>query len=328
MLLVNGYGPFLSVSLWPVRIAAYASPPILLCASILALLRRRFGYVLALAGALIVLPWFALTENLLECNSWTLVSYQDWMFPQKGSVFLISIKLRILSTALIVTVTALSSLRLLPVRWSIGGMPLYRRTWPAFAIGFLLMAIWFVHSVTPYRVPGYSRHAPEAEFRILHVVKRGMLFHETSVIAFRNRKIYITRADRSLFQYQFTRSTRVIELASTTNYDEAIELANSAELSRVRTPMPTALRSWNAEGWYLIFKDSRLLAFTTEYGTIPPDQVRTLFDELDKSPASESIPVGVRDMCLGWCYDPIAALGFSTLEERTDLLSRTATHQR
>src|SRR4051794_34053207 len=133
MLLVNGYGPFLSVSVWPVRIAAYASPLILLFASILAVLRRRFGYVMGLAGALIVLPWFAWTETLLEWNSWTLLNYEHWLFPQKGSVFLISMKLRILSTALIVTVTALSSLRLFPVRWSIGSTPLFRRTWPAFA---------------------------------------------------------------------------------------------------------------------------------------------------------------------------------------------------
>ena len=42
--------------------------------------------------------------------------------------------------------------------------------------------------------------------------------------------------------------------------------------------------------------------------------------------ASPPLPkaFAVRDVCLGFCYDPVAALGFSVLQQRRRLLSRSA----
>ena len=88
--------------------------------------------------------------------------------------------------------------------------------------------------------------------------------------------------------------------------------------------MPKAFRSWNAEGWYVVLKDSRLLAFTTEYGTAPPEEVTRLFSEFEKQPVAEQRPIAARDVCLGFCYDPIAGLGFSIVDQRTRLLKRNA----
>ena len=77
---------------------------------------------------------------------------------------------------------------------------------------------------------------------------------------------------------------------------------------------------WNAEGWFIVLKDSRVLAFTSEYGTSPPREITALFHEIEQLPASSERQFEVRDVCLGFCYDPVAALGFTVLSQRTRLL--------
>ena len=62
-----------------------------------------------------------------------------------------------------------------------------------------------------------------------------------------------------------------------------------------------------------MLQDSRLLAFTTEYRTTPPKEITDLFQALEKLPASPEKAFVLRDVCLGFCYDPVSALGFDTL---------------
>lgn len=318
-------GPFPgSMSVWdrPAKIAVQASPFVFVCASILVFFRRRFGYGMGLAAGLIALPWFVLTElSLLPWNSWIFLNYRS-PIPSEGGGYTTFVNLRLLSVALIVTAVATSSLRLLPVRWSVRGVLLRHRTWPAFAVSSLVLAAWFVHSVTPYSVPGYD-HPAGAQFRILHVRKRGPRFHETSVMALRHGQVYISRAERRLFQYRFAIRTAMTSLAqvSPTAFERARNLAHSPELWKLRTAPPKALRAWNADGWYVVLKDSRLLAFSTEYGTTPPEEVTSLFNELQKLTGLQERPFAIRDVCLGFCYDPVAALGFSILQQRVRLLS-------
>jgi hypothetical protein len=107
---------------------------------------------------------------------------------------------------------------------------------------------------------------------------------------------------------------------SPTAFEYARTFVQSTELWKLETPTPRALRSWNAEGWYVVLKDSRLLAFTSEHRTTPPREVTDLFYEIEKLPASNAWLSTVRDVCLGFCYDPVAGLGFSTLKQRTRLL--------
>ncbi len=120
----------------------------------------------------------------------------------------------------------------------------------------------------------------------------------------------------------------VLGQVSPTAYERARNLAQSSELWKLRTAQPKALRSWNAEGWYVVLKDSRLLAFTTEFGTTPPEEVTDLFSELESLQALEERPFAVRDVCLGFCYDPVAGLGFSVLRQRIRLLSSSASGER
>src|SRR5579859_6736321 len=75
---------------------------------------------------------------------------------------------------------------------------------------------------------------------------------------------------------------------SRTAHERARTIAQSPELWKLCTPPPRLIRSWNAEGWYVVLKDSRLLAFTTEYRITPPEEVTDLFHELEKLPASEN----------------------------------------
>jgi hypothetical protein len=260
-------------------------------------------------------------------NSWVFLNDDGSSFM--GGWVPAFVKLNILSVALLLISTACSMLRLLPARWSLRRSPLCMRTWPAFAVGFVVLAMWFARSVTPYTVPGYD-HGLGAALRILHVQKRGLRIHETRVGLFRDGLFWIFRDDRRLFQFRFERY-----LAQTSYGEELIAvrehgwaLVRSPELWKLRTPPARALRAWNAEGWYVVLKDSRLLAFTSEYGTVPPREVTDLFHEIEKLPVSEERSYAVRDVCLGFCYDPIAALGFSILPQRTRLLSRDASAAR
>ncbi|SPE35259.1 hypothetical protein SBA3_2230048 [Candidatus Sulfopaludibacter sp. SbA3] len=277
-----------------------------------------------MAAGLISLVWLALTEVWLGSrNSWIFLNYENpemppWDSSDWGPVFF---ELRILAAAFTVIAVSCTALRLFPARWVLRGAPLCRRTWPAFAVGFFVLAAWFVHSVTPYSAPGYD-HPPHAPMRILHLQKRGLRFYETTVNMFRFGQVWVQRVDRRLFQYRFQARLALSLLdGASPAYHRAQAMIQSPELWKRRTPPPRMMWSWNAEGWYVVLKDSQLLAFTTESGTKPPAEVTDLFHELEKLPTSEERSFAFRDVCLGFCYDPVAALGFSILPQRNRLLS-------
>jgi hypothetical protein len=288
------------------EIAAAASPFVFLSAGILVYLRPRLGYTLGLAAGLMALPWFVQTEFLL--NSWVALNYESpFSFPEDER-FVAVTKLKIISAALIVITVFCASLRLLPKRWLLRGSPLRQRTWPAFAAGLLALTAWFVPSVTPYRTPGF--HGVSPELRILHVRKRGLRFDETMLGQLRDGRTYVSQVRRQLFQYRFERRFATISLpqASPTALSRTRALIGSPELWRLHTPPARLPRSWNAEGWYVLLKDSRLLAFTTEQGTTPPAEITDVFHEIEKLPAERERTFTARDVCLGFCYDPVAAL--------------------
>jgi hypothetical protein len=297
----------------PAEIAAGASPLVFVWASVLVFFRPRWGYSLGLVAGLIALPWLVQIE--VAPTTWS-----SWLFFNSEGAFPLFAKRKILSVAIIVIAIACSSVRLLPARLWLRNIPLYRRTWPAFAIGFLALALWFVRSVTPYGVPGFAGHGGGHEFRILHVEKRGMHIHETELSSSRDGRVWVLRNDRRLIQYRFERSVA----RGMMPYQRVITFAQSSELWRPHTPPAKALWSWNAEGWYVVLRDSRLLAFTSEYGKAPPQKVTDLFYEIEKLLASEEQTFAVRDACLGFCYDPVAALGFSILQDRSRLMSRNS----
>jgi len=284
---------------------ALASPLIYLCGCALVWWRPRFGYAVGLVAGLISLPSFVWNELSRYESSWVSLN-----LPAEGSdrEFVVLAELKILAVALIVVSTTCSSLRLLPPKLSLRNAPAYRRTWPAFAVGLLVLAAWWAHSATPFRLP-YIVDGVTPEFRILHVEKHGLLFHETTVMAERDRRFWVVRHDRRLFNYRSC--TKDLQgVLSQTAYDHATALLRSPELWKLRTLPAVHLRSWDAEGWYVVLRDSRLFVFTSEYKTAPPQEVTDLFHEIENLPGTTSLPGVSRDVSLGFGYGPVAGLGF------------------
>ena len=52
-----------------------------------------------------------------------------------------------------------------------------------------------------------------------------------------------------------------------------------------------------------------LQAYATDKGSIPPQEIVDLFRDLEKIPRSQETQSEMRDVCLGFCYDPLSGLG-------------------
>jgi len=123
-----------------------------------------------------------------------------------------------------------------------------------------------------------------------------------------------------LFQFRFEGRFDVIAVgnASPPWYQRIIAFAQSPELWRLHTRPTKALWAWEAEGWYVVLKGRRLLAFTSEYRTVPPHEITDMFHDIEKLPAFREQSFVVHDISLGFGYDPLAEL--ASPEERATLL--------
>lgn len=287
---------------WP-GIMAMTGPIIFLCACVLVFFRPTLGYVLGGIAGVVALPWFVLTESSGRPSIWTYLN-GPYDFGVNYHPYA---TLTILSVAFIATAVTCSCLRLLPSGLLLRNSPLSRRTWPALAVAVVALAVWLHHSAMPWMLPGIV-DAGSPELRILHVEKRGLQFHETSVISLRNGRFWVSQNDRRLLQYRFqSRSTEGV--MPPIIRERANALGHSNTLRNLRTAPPIALRSWNAEGWYIAGRGLPLLAFTSEYGTNPPLEIRDTLAQIEKL-AGPNGSVWIEDVCLGFCYDPVAGLGF------------------
>jgi hypothetical protein len=306
------------------QFACFISPLIYFFASVALFYLPRFGYILGSVGGLTATPWFVTAElsGLYGDNSWIALN-SNWP-GGRNDVFILLAELRILAVALIVVATVCSLSRLLPARWTFRKRPLRDRTWPAFAVCFVILTVWFGRSATPYRIPGIV-DAPSPELAVLHVEKLGLQFHEMAISAYRDSRFYISRNDRRLFQYRFEESVAEGVLPKAI-CQHVFSLVQLPLLNRLRTQPPKVLRAWNAEGWYIRSPRSGLLAFTSEYGTAPPKELVELFHEMHAVVRTDKgRRYSMKDVCLGFCYDPLAGLGirFENQRCRTDEKGRT-----
>ncbi len=300
-------------------IGAEASPVIFLAASIAIFFRPRLGYWLGLAGGLIALPYFVgLKIGFYQSDLVSLKSWNSWLLLNCFGTAVdcwvpVSIRFTLLVFVFVPISVACAVLRLLSARWTFSGSPVCQRLWPAFAVSLLGLAIWFVYSVSPYRLP-MSHDGVVADLRILHVEKRGLRFHETCVFeTFQYGHVMTSRVSRRWFQYEFHEQGG-IAIASPILAERARALVLAANGWNLHTEPPKALWSWNAEGWYLVTPERR---FSFTKGE-PPEDVKALFYELERAPVLGG--TSVRDACFGFCYDPPAALGLSSLSARSWLL--------
>ncbi|MFZ0978848.1 MAG: hypothetical protein WAN23_05530 [Candidatus Acidiferrales bacterium] len=297
----------------PVPLPFFISPLLFIFAAAALFYRPRIGHGIGLAAGLLALGWLVWTELALSpwVNTWiTLnVSYG----PERSMVFLA--ELRILTTTLVLFAVFRAALSFLPARWSFRGRPISERVWPAAAVAVLALAAWFGWAVRPYRLPVIVDRGPIPTLRILHVEKRGLQFHETFASTSRDARFWISRDDRRLFQYQFQKDTREGVMPPGVEQD-VTALVQSPQLQNVHAPPPKALRSWNAEGWYALTASSGISTFTTENNTQPPSDLVRVFRELEALKSGATEQDETRDVCLGFCYDPLAGLGLSAANDR------------
>jgi hypothetical protein len=232
--------------------------------------------------------------------------------PDSSQEILVAkLKIAVAISALIATV--LSATLLLPARWIIRRRSVRDRFWPAIAVSMIATLFWYFISVSPYRIP-LIVDGVSPILTIFHVNKNGRQFHETSVSIYQNGRVYSFHDDRRVFQYRFPVHTGLAELPQN-NSTREVAFALAEELGKVDTAAPVRLRSKDAEGWYV--RTSRhLLAFSSEDGALPPSKLFTVFRDLEAVAPTTKASDERKDICFGFCYDPLAGLGIVYVNDR------------
>jgi len=279
------------------------------------LLRRHthLGYILAAVGAVLPLPWIFMTESRGFGNSWISMN-ASWNYPDTFRYMRYS-QLRIISVALLLATLIWAVTRLLPSHWQLRNRPLNRRTWPAMVITLVFIVWWFATFAFPYRQP-LIVDAVQPELSILQVKKNGIAFHETRVSVYRSGRYYIVRNNRRLFQYSFVET--VDEGFLTGGLRTKLEAVQALPaLKRRLDQTPRTLRARHGEGWYVEMSNFAINTFTTEDATSPPADLQSFFREVEGAPSiGAHSQHEVRDVCLGFCYDPKAGLGYRAENQR------------
>ncbi len=258
------------------------------------------------------LPWFILTEPSIGGSTWTYLNVPGQYYLGELDEYVRTfVILKILSIALLAMTVTCSVLRVLSLvllrKSHVSG-----RAWPAIIVGgvagVVVPVAWLCHSAMPWMLPGIVDGGSSAELRILHVEKHGLRLHETSVaVGDRDPKFLVSQYDRRLFQFRFQGTDRSGVMPEAIR-KRAQNLLRSPKLRDIHTAPAIPLRSWNAEGWYAWTSHTLIQAFTSEYGTTPPAEVIDLMEQITKLPGRTQSSFAIQDVCLGFCYDPVAGL--------------------
>ena len=274
--------------------------------------RPMISHAIALMG-LVCTPWIYSNEmrDYGLGNVWLVLNTPD---NEPAGYPPLYAQMTILFVGLVVLAIATAALRLLPSRWQLRRSPLRERTWPAFAVCLVVLAIWFSQSVMPYRIPGAVDYSSWPVLQILHVEKRGLQFHETCVSVWGRGipphpvSVSFSGNHRRLFQYRFEESHASGQLPDSL-VQRVRAMLPSSDRAREKSDTVEPIRNWNADGWYFNVEGVGLKAYTTANGLTPPQEIVDLFDELEKLPRSSQSQSGRKDVCLGFCYDPLSELG-------------------
>jgi hypothetical protein len=265
----------------------------------------------AAVTALVAAPWVYWTaiQGTPLGNVWTSFNFPD---PDRmmGKGYFLLVTLIVLSVTLLALAVATAAIRVTPARWKILSMPLRDRTWPAFLVAFAFVAVWFSQSVLPYRISGAVDYSGWPLLKILHVQKQGLQFHETSVGLWGYRKpdeVSFTGNDRRLFHYRFRETSSRAELPVSFQ-QRANAVLDSLRGTRGSAENVRPVRAWNADEWYLIGENIALHSYTA--GTTPPPEIVALFHDLENLPRLPESASDMKDICLGFCYDPLSGLGY------------------
>jgi hypothetical protein len=221
--------------------------------------------------------------------------------------------LGICTVALISFALTTAVLRLLPTRWEFRKTRLAERTWPALAASFVVLAVWFSQSVLPYRIPGAVEFSDYPVLQILHVEKCGLQFHERCFSIYWQRpyrpaSVSFRGSDRRLFQYRFQNYSSSLQLPKALGEHIQAMVESSAHEKR-QQDVVKPIWNWNADRWYFS-NGSGLREYGAFNGSNPPQEVVDLFRELDGTPRNSEAQFELKDVCLGFCYDPLSAMGW------------------
>lgn len=272
--------------------------------------RPLVSHVLALAG-IIGAPF--LYSDVVKGNGydnvWLLFNQPDGRF----AIYPLYTVPAILSVALLVLALSTAVERLLPARWHVGKYSLRDQSWPGLIVCLVAMALWFSQSVMPYRIPGAVDYSDYPVLQILHVEKHGLQFHERCVNVYwlrpyRPISVSFSGSDRRLFQYRFQEKGASLQPPPAL-VERIQEIVKSSAHGARQWDVVKPLWSWNADGWYFYVQGTGLKVYGATSGTPPPQEVVELFQQLYNVPRVAETGSELKDVCLGFCYDPLSAMG-------------------
>jgi hypothetical protein len=227
------------------------------------------------------LVWLVWIEGFRPAGSWQLFNYigtgvSAWIKP-----------LPMLSLALMIATIVGSALKL-------RGRP----TWIALPSGILAVLAWYLACAHPYDDPMIVERSPAV--RILHLEKQGLRIRETTVTIGGHGEAWIRKSERRLFQYRWElRWSRISPVGAA----PAIEIVSKLKALREPPPVPS---EWTADEWYLA-SDNRLYLL--------PEAPPAVHRIIDKAGVLEQ-KGEARDICLGFCYEPLVTLGYGSRQDR------------
>jgi hypothetical protein len=280
-------------------VIGFVVPAVFLCASVTVFRKPRSTYIVGLIAALLVWPSVVRDEFAFYyfSNSWA-------VFNSHYSTYFHYDELRITTIVLLLLVTTCSFLRLCPGTWLIRGIAVRDRTWPAFSVSLLLVMLWFITAVVPYRVPITDLHAGEYSYVfVVHAERHGLNFHETKVgVSPRQFRFVVVHDDRSLFHYEFNEATSRGNLPQDQSAS-LTEMLESPQIKGLRVVKRSSL-SWNSDRWYLFSYTARGPVLRGVEKAEIPKGILDWFYQVQNLPTYETTHFGERDICLGFCYDP------------------------
>lgn len=232
-------------------------------------LRPGFAYCTGFLASALALPYMIGRELSYPYygNSWVTLNLPADRFSEPVLTYA---RLSILSVVLVSISTMLSLLRLCPDNWTLRNRPVRSRTWPAFALSIFVVAAWFAHSVTPYRVP--TEHGGVTpEISVIHIEKRGLHLTETRVSVMRDGRLYLSDDIRKPLRYESEGEMFEGHLSSWDKSQHILDFVRSVEFKALKGSSKRELpRNWNSDTWYVYGERVPFVAFSSASNTAPP----------------------------------------------------------
>jgi hypothetical protein len=279
---------------------------------------RRSGLLIAIANALAAAIVLIRSELSFApwVNSWTALNLPSEMYHWFSDVVMFA-QIRISATALVVVAFVISLLRLLPSNWTLRKTPVCEMTWPAFFAALAVLATWFHYSVLPYRVAGIVDRDVSPDLVILHVEKHGLRFRETATdLLLRSGNFFMRTTERRLFEYKFISNKAMGASGIPSSIDSrALSSLQLPPIAKSDWSCAGPIRSWDEDAWYVLTRTG-LRCFLRSQNSVPPAQITETLSQISIQPLRGREILEGRDICLGFCYDPVAGLGFVFANQR------------